>query len=118
MDDWRYDRFFPPSRPREAKGGIKAQSKRGAFGESWWAKRWTQVLESFNIGGRLSRGRSYARHGQVLSIEIKKGLVEAQVQGSWPEPYAVTIRVKELSKASMVRALSKQAIFTAKLLAG
>ncbi len=40
-----YDYFPPPSRPRAAKGGIKAQSKRGTFGESWWAKRWIAVLE-------------------------------------------------------------------------
>ena len=36
-DDWR---SFPPSKPREAKGGIKARSRRGDFGESWWARRW------------------------------------------------------------------------------
>ena len=30
--------FFPRSRPRKAKGGIRAQSRRGTFGESWWAK--------------------------------------------------------------------------------
>ena len=41
---WR-DRYewyprFPKSTPRQAKGGIKAQSKRGEFGKSWWAKRW------------------------------------------------------------------------------
>ena len=41
---WREYGFFPPSRPLEAKGGIRAQSKRGAFGESWWARRWVSVL--------------------------------------------------------------------------
>jgi len=55
-----YRDFFPRSVPRKAKGGIKAQSKRGSFGESWWAKRWIAVLESFQIGARLGRGRSYA----------------------------------------------------------
>jgi hypothetical protein len=54
-----YRDFFPRSRPRQAKGGIKSQSKRGAFGASWWAKRWIAVLESFNIGARLARGRSW-----------------------------------------------------------
>ena len=28
-----YREFYPRSRPRAAKGGIKAQSKRGQFGE-------------------------------------------------------------------------------------
>jgi uncharacterized Zn finger protein len=120
-DSWWNDEYFPPSRPRKAEGGIKAQSKRGGFGESWWAKRWIQVLESFNIGARLSRGRSYARNGQVLSIEIEKGKVKAKVQGSRPRPYDVTIEVKTLSEsewAKAIDALGRQALYAAKLLAG
>jgi uncharacterized Zn finger protein len=116
-----YDYFPPPSRPRAAKGGIKAQTKRGSFGESWWAKRWITVLESFHIGARLDRGRSYARRGQVLSIDIKKGAVKAKVQGSQPSPYSVTIKLKVLSAADwqkLAKSLAQQAIFTAKLLAG
>ena len=118
---WWSDRYFPPSRPRRAEGGIKSQSKRGGFGESWWAKRWIKVLESFNIGARLSRGRSYARSGQVLSIVIEKGKVTAKVQGSRPKPYDITIEVKTLSEsdwAKVLDALSRQALFAAKLLAG
>lgn len=118
---WWNDRYFPPSRPRKAEGGIKSQSKRGGFGESWWAKRWIKVLESFNIGARLSRGRSYARSGQVLSIAIEKGKVKAKVQGSRPKPYDITIEVKTLSEsdwAKVLDALGRQALFAAKLLAG
>ena len=70
MRYWNEYPYFKRSVPREAKGGIKAQSKRGTFGESWWARRWIMVLESFDIGARLGRGRSYARRGQVLSVEI------------------------------------------------
>jgi uncharacterized Zn finger protein len=116
---WR--EFYPRSRPRAAKGGIKAQSKRGHFGQSWWARRWIAVLESFDIGARLGRGRSYARNGQVLSIDVDKGTVEAKVQGSRPRPYEVEINVKVLSGkdwAAVVQALAGQALFAAKLLAG
>jgi len=112
---------FRRSVPREARGGIKAQSKRGTFGESWWAKRWIFILESFNIGARLGRGRSYARSGQVLSVEIDKGKVTAKVQGSRPKPYNVKIEIKTLSTADwkkLTKALSKEAIFSAKLMAG
>ncbi len=118
---WYFRDFYPRSRPKKAKGGIKAQSKRGQFGQSWWAKRWIAVLESFNIGARLGRGRSYARNGQVLSIDVGKGKVGAQVQGSRPKPYAVRIDVAQLSAKEwdkLVKALSGQAAFTAKLLAG
>jgi uncharacterized Zn finger protein len=116
-----YRDFFPKSRPRKAKGGIKAQSGRGAFGKSWWAKRWVAVLEGFNIGARLGRGRSYARNGQVLSIDVSEGEVKAEVQGSQRDPYDVTIVVQTLTAAEwrkVLEALSGQALFVAKLLAG
>lgn len=121
---WRFDdygRFFPPSRPRAARGGIKAQSRRGAFGESWWARRWIRVLEGFDLGARLRRGRSYARSGQVLDVVIDKGVVRSRVQGSRPKPYAVTLEVKALSAAGwwkLAKTLAAEARFTAKLLAG
>jgi uncharacterized Zn finger protein len=125
MGYWDNDFYFwrrrKPSVPREAKGGIKAQSKRGTFGESWWARRWIAVLESFNIGARLGRGRSYARRGQVLSIEIDKGKVSAKVQGSRPKPYNIKLEVKTLSASDwqkLAKVLSRQAIFSAKLLMG
>ena len=79
------------------------------------------MLESFDIGARLGRGRSYARKGQVLSIDIATGLVRAKVQGSSPKPYQVTIKVKPLPESDWKKlavALAKQAIFAAKLLAG
>ena len=116
--DWGYYK----SKPRKAvKGGIKAQSKRGDFGATWWAKRWIAVLESFQIGARLARGRSYARSGQVLSIDISQGAVKAKVQGSSARPYSITIKVKAIPDTDWQRlatTLSAQAIFAAKLLAG
>ena len=122
--EWGYGgggRYFPPSRPLQAEGGIKSQSKKGGFGESWWAKRWIKVLESFDIGARLGRGRSYARKGQVLSIAIENGRVLAKVQGSRPKPYEIMIQVKTLSESDwskVIGALGRQALFAAKLLAG
>jgi uncharacterized Zn finger protein len=125
MSWWRdrYSQFprYQPSRPREARGGIRARSKRGDFGESWWAKRWTAVLEGFQIGARLARGRKYARQGQVLAIQIEKGQVRAKVQGSRPSPYEIAIQVKLIADDDwhrLAQALARQALFAAKLLAG
>jgi len=121
MSRWRDYDYFPPSSPREVKGGIKAHSKRGAFTKNWWAKRWIGVLEGFNMGARLTRGRAYARRGQVISIDIDSGTVTAEVQGSRPSPYHVSIKVKTLSQAKwkkLAEILSKRASFAAKLLAG
>ena len=121
MGRWDYYRYFPPSTPKAAKGGIKAQSKRGAFGASWWAKRWIAVLESFPIGARLDRGRSYARRGQVLDLEIDKGAVSAKVQGSRRTPYRVEIGIQPLPRATwrqVMKTLSAQFGYAAQLLAG
>jgi uncharacterized Zn finger protein len=98
-DDSYYRDYYPPSRPRPAKGGIKARSQRGTFAASWWGQRWITVLESFGLGTRLTRGRSYARLGQVVRLEIKEGAVDARVQGSRATPYAVSIGLKRISKA-------------------
>lgn len=123
MSRWsRWDNhYFPPSRPLDAKGGIMSQARRGAFGESWWARRWISVLESFQIGARLQRGRAYARKGQALSIDIEKGIVHAQVQGSRPRPYRVTIRIRPLADAQWEKleaALAAAPIYAARLPAG
>jgi uncharacterized Zn finger protein len=113
--------FYPPSRPRKAVGGIKARSKRGSIGEQWWSRRFIDVLESFGLQSRLARGRSYARSGQVLSLDIGTGHVTAKVQGSRVKPYAVRLTVDPLTTRQWRRveeALAARAIFRARLLAG
>ncbi len=109
------------SGPRKVEGGIRARSKRGEIARTWWSRRFIEVLESFGMGGRLLRGKNYARSGQVLSMSLSTSLVIAQVQGSRPEPYRVRIAVKAFSGAQwsqLTQALAQQAIFAAKLLAG
>ena len=112
---------FEYTRPREARGGIRAQSKRGDFGASWWARRWVQALERFSVGSRLSRGRSYARRGQVVSIDVRPGEVAASVQGSRKRPYRVSIAVATLPGSDLHKlqaALAERPAFAASLLAG
>jgi uncharacterized Zn finger protein len=113
-----FPRYGPP---RRVEGGIKARSTRGAIGESWWSQRFLAVLESLALGSRLSRGRSYARRGQVLALTIAPGRVTATVQGSRVDPYSVTISLdvlKERAWRKVEAALADQAIFSARLLAG
>ena len=114
-EDW------PPARPIRVDGGIRARSKRGAIGEQWWSRRFISVLESYGMSGRLARGRSYARAGQVLDFELTQGKVTARVQGSRVRPYQVRIGVLPLTTAQWQRVqqrLAGQALFRAKLLAG
>ncbi|WLS48357.1 SWIM zinc finger family protein [Micromonospora profundi] len=115
------DRFADYGRPRRVDGGLRARSARGAIGRSWWSRRFLEVLESFALGTRLTRGRSYARAGQVLRLDIAPGRVTAEVQGSRPRPYEVSIALAAFPPAlwSQVEAeLAGQAFFSARLLAG
>ncbi|MEU5964407.1 SWIM zinc finger family protein [Micromonospora parva] len=115
------DRFADYGRPRRVDGGLRARSARGAIGRSWWSRRFLEVLESFALGTRLTRGRSYARAGQVLTLDITPGRVSAVVQGSRPQPYQVSIGVRPFPAALWSRIeneLAGQAFFSARLLAG
>jgi uncharacterized Zn finger protein len=117
-NDWpRYS----TNRAKPVKNGIKTKNQRGAIGETWWSKRWIEVLESLGMGARLDRGRTYARKGQVVSIEVRKSTVTAKVQGSWAQPYAITIRLATLTDKDwdkVIDVMASQAIFAAKLLSG
>lgn len=115
------DYYYPPTHPITTKGGLKAHNQRGNFAQNWWAERWILALERMMDPGRLSRGRSYARKGQVLSINETDLGIEAQVQGSQRSPYKVQIQITHLTDVQwdqVVNALAEQAIFTAQLLAG
>ncbi|HII07526.1 MAG TPA: hypothetical protein HA349_09505 [Methanotrichaceae archaeon] len=113
--------YYRSDKPKKVKDGIKAKSRRGAIGEKWWSKRWVALLESFNMGSRLGRGRSYARKGQVISIDVQKGLVKSKVQGVQTEPYDIKIRLAPIAEDDWDKAtevMASKAIFAAKLLSG
>ncbi|MGH3440065.1 MAG: SWIM zinc finger family protein, partial [Sciscionella sp.] len=114
--------YFPrPTHARHVEGGLKARSKRGAIAQTWWSGRFIEVLESLGVGGRLQRGRSYARKGQVIDLRVAVGAVTAHVQGSRAKPYRVRIGINAFGKrewAQVEQALAENAWYTAKLLAG
>lgn len=113
--------FGAYGRQPQRASGIRAQSKGGKFGENWWARRWIEVLESFEMGSRLNRGREYAKKGHVLSIQIEEGQVLARVQGSRLKPYDIDIRIQTLPEADwekIASRLAEQAVFSARLLTG
>ncbi|HEY5858417.1 MAG TPA: SWIM zinc finger family protein [Aldersonia sp.] len=116
-----YDWFPPPSRPRPVDGGLKARSSRGAIAQTWWSERFIEVLDGMGMGNRLQRGKSYARKGQVISIDVDAGSVTALVQGSRARPYRVRIGIAAFGKpewAQIERSLADDAWYTARLLAG
>jgi uncharacterized Zn finger protein len=116
--DWA-DWDFP--KPRRPADGIKARTQRGTFGATWWAGRWLAALERLVGAGRLSRGRSYARSGQVTRLDVGAGGVDARVQGSRPTPYRVTIHFRRLTEAewaAVADAMAAEALYAARLLSG
>lgn len=113
--------FPPPAPPRPVKDGLVARSTRGSIGEQWWSRRFIAVMESFALGTRLTRGRAYARRGQVISVDVARGEVTASVQGSRVRPYTVRVGLPAFPEpvwAEVEVRLAEEAIHCARLLAG
>ena len=110
---------YPVRVPRTA-AGIRAQESRTGSGRSWWAREWTRRLEAMGLKGRFGRGRSYAASGQVVELKIAGPHVTAKVQGTRPDPYAVTVdfRVPEGgARSRIVAALRSEPMLVARMLA-
>ena len=114
--------WFPRSGPpRPVEGGLKARTARGPIAQTWWSRRFVAVLEDIGLGGRMQRGRTYARKGQVISLDVDPGTVTAMVQGSRVEPYRVSVGITAFTEpewARLERALAASAWYSAKLLSG
>ncbi|MDN5919358.1 MAG: hypothetical protein L0I76_30390 [Pseudonocardia sp.] len=115
------DEEYVARKPVRVHGGIQINSTRGAVAQTWWSARFIGVLEELGVGGRLSRGRTYARSGQIVSLDVDAGAAVALVQGTRPAPYKVRIGLRVWDKEQWARAeqaLADDAFYTASLLAG
>lgn len=111
-------RYYPPTKPLATDKGLATKNLKG---DNWWAKRWITTLEGFLDSRRLARGRTYARKGQVLELELHPLEAVASVQGSRRTPYTVRMEAKPLSEKQWQRVselLSGRALYVAQLLAG
>jgi uncharacterized Zn finger protein len=69
---------------------------------SFWGQAWCQNLEGYSdFANRVPRGRTYARNGSVIDLQIERGKVKALVSGS--DVYRVTVAIKTLPKSLWVR---------------
>ncbi|SFM70454.1 Uncharacterized conserved protein, contains Zn finger domain [Pseudonocardia ammonioxydans] len=112
---------YAGGRPIRVDGGIRIHATKGAVARTWWSARFLTVLEQLGVGGRLSRGRTYARSGQIVSLDIDAGAAVALVQGTRPQPYRVRIGLGVWDKPQWRRveqALAADAWYAAALLAG
>ena len=117
-DPWKK---YPASKPKRPEQGIATSKQRGEMATSWWSTRLVSLLASYGLGSRMQRGRRYARQGQLVSFEVRPGLLVARVQGSRRSPYVVTVAAQSLSDAQWAKvhdALVSRIGFVAHLLAG
>ena len=89
------------ARASQVEDGLVARSRRGAIGESWWSGRFLAVLNALGVGGRLDRGKTYARAGQVVDLAIEPGAITATVQGSRDEPYRARIGLRPFADEAL-----------------
>lgn len=109
------------TRPLRVEGGIQLAGTRRAIARTWWSGRFITVVESLGVGGRLARGRTYARAGQIISLDVDAGGAVALVQGSRPKPYKARIGLPTFGKAQWAQitdAMAADASYAAALLAG
>lgn len=67
-----------------------------ALANTFWGKAWCKHLETWSdYETRLPRGRSYARNGSVIDLQIATGAVTALVSGS--SVYTVSIDMEPLA---------------------
>lgn len=114
--NWRY---YESRTPQDVEDGIEARSKRGDIGEQWWSRRFVDVVESYSKSNRITRGKRYARKGQVVDLNVENGVVSATVQGARSDPYEITIRGDALDEETwhqVERAMADRAAFAAQLL--
>jgi uncharacterized Zn finger protein len=63
---------------------------------TFWGKAWCENLESYSdYANRLPRGRTYARNGSIVHLEIQPGKIRALVSGS--DLYTVEITIATLA---------------------
>jgi uncharacterized Zn finger protein len=109
-----FDRGYRPyvtaaARRRKAEREMKKLAGKGrqvspvvitgrTIAKSFWGKAWCDNLERYSdYENRLPRGRTYARNGSVIDLQVTPGEVKALVSGS--AIYRVSVKVAEVPKS-------------------
>ena len=66
-----------------------------AMATTFWGKAWCENLENYqDFSNRLPRGRTYARNGSIVDLQIQTGRITAIVAGS--DIYEIEINIAKL----------------------
>ena len=94
---------FPRAAPRpKAKPG----KERKKFGNTWWGKKWVDMLSKYEDDQRMSRGRAYARADKVKKFKVNEGIITAIVEGSLGD-YKVSVKFKKLNDKEWLKIMKK-----------
>jgi uncharacterized Zn finger protein len=107
--------------PRRLKNGIRLRRREGIDMLAWPADAWSTLLLHGLDEAVKAEGLDYARAGQTASLQITQAGIEASVQGRAPRPYVVRITPEPLSALDwdrVVAIMAREAVYSAKLLAG
>jgi len=72
------------------------------YGVTPWGSWFIDVLDSYKMGERLDRGRTYANTGRVLSLALDSCRALAKVEGNYRPSYRVEISFSPLEEAEQV----------------
>lgn len=121
-------RAFVPKRGGRIRGGLTPgadflSSARDATEQSgaWAGLRWLRVLERVAPAEAYAEGLELARRGAVRTLEFGAGRVEARLRAPGMSERAVSVSVSRFTPEqwdAAVDAMSEQAAYAAKLLAG
>lgn len=77
---------------------VRAKPGTRQMASTVWGRAWCDNLERYHdFANRLPRGRTYARNGAVVHLEVAAGRIDARVRGS--DLYRVTITIAEVARA-------------------
>lgn len=102
-----WPKYVPVAKRKEAAAKkIKEQEKKGTIlnpiviegrtiARTFWGKAWCENLESYSdYSNRLPRGRTYARNGSIVDLQVTPGQIKAQVMGS--SLYKISIEIRPM----------------------
>jgi len=93
------------------------------FGRTWWGEAWLEALEGIagGRGGRLARGRRWAKANRAADLHIEPGGVNARVQADRDEPHEVHVGIRPFRDDewdTVLDAIASKAAHAAALLDG
>jgi uncharacterized Zn finger protein len=107
--------------PRKVRNGLKLKHKEGFGSPQWPAGAWLSLMETWIAPAAREEGFVYATSGQLVSLLIEPGRIDALVQGRAGQPYRTVVSIRAFETSvwdSLIEAMAAEAVYAAKLLGG